>query len=97
MPKSTVSINDSTMIIPSSLILSTEAQRKLTALFAVAAALIATNIAVLFMLMFKPTTATPASPQIPQFNGRDVACVQVLRNGGMPRDCDRMYHLDFYP
>lgn len=33
----------------------------------------------------------------PGFNGRDIACVQVLRNGGVPRDCDRMYHLDFYP
>ncbi|MBS9535072.1 hypothetical protein KIH27_15905 [Mycobacterium sp. M1] len=28
---------------------------------------------------------------------RDIACVQVLRNGGVPEDCSRMYHLDFYP
>ena len=27
----------------------------------------------------------------------DQACVNVLRNGGVPEDCSRMYRLDFYP
>ena len=36
------------------------------------------------------------SSELPSsFSGRDLACVQVLANGGVARDCDRMYNMEF--
>lgn len=98
MSKPSVSIADSTLIVPSSLILSTATRRKVTVLAAVAVALIATNLLTLLVLLFTHFTASaPSAPYSVPMGQRDVACVQVLRNGGVPEDCSRMYHLDFYP
>ena len=97
MPKSTVSIADSMLVVPSNLIFSTETRRKVIALAAVAGALVATNVAVLLVLLFRTPQTSGSAPQSVPMGGRDIACVQVLRNGGVPEDCSRMYHLDFYP
>ena len=97
MSKSTVSIADSTLVIPSDMVISSETRRKIIGLVAVVLALVVTNFALLIVLLVKPSTGNPAGPKMFSATERDLACIQVLRNGGVPEDCSRMYHLDFYP
>lgn len=102
MPDTPVSVDDSTLFlypppITRSGIVSRKPSKAPLVIAGISSFLAIVSLIAAGVMYGMLSVRTPQQRPVSRDDAVDAACVQVLRNGGLPDDCSRMYHVLPFP